>query len=245
MGEVSRTIEVSRSLADSRRRIQAVLEFSSAGDESVQKGGTVSRRELSIPEAAAREYREAEERLGRRDSEGALERLGRAVKRAPQFAEALNMMGTIYYQTHRFPEAEASFREALRQDPEGYPQLVNLGGVLVTTLRPDEALLYNLHAALRRPGDALANAQLGMNYLLLGRLGLAEKFLATAKKLDAGHFSAPQLSLAEVYLRRKEPGRAAAEYEEYLKYHPDSPRAGELRERIRALQKPVSLNCEK
>ena len=49
-----------------------------------------------------------------------------------------------------------------------YEPLVNLGGVLVTLNKLDEAWKFNGFAVLERPGDALANSQMGMTYFGLG-----------------------------------------------------------------------------
>ena len=50
-----------------------------------------------------------------------------------------------------------------------------------------------------------------------------------AKRLDPTHFSHPQLTLAEIHLRRNEPGLAADELEDFLRQHPDWPKATEIR----------------
>lgn len=80
--------------------------------------------------------------------------------------------------------------------------------MLLNLDRPREALGYNQNAVRRRPNDALANSQLGLNYFELNEMEPAETFLKTAVRLDPAHFSHPQLTLAEIYLRRGE--RAAA-----------------------------------
>jgi hypothetical protein len=85
---------------------------------------------------------------------------------------------------------------------------------------------------LRRPNDALAQSQLGLTYLMLNELELAEKHLLLARKLDAGHFSHPQLHLAEVHLRRKEFRRAADQLDDFLRHHPDWPAAAKMRQAI-------------
>ena len=108
---------------------------------------------------------------------------------APQFATAWNTLGTIAYQTRRFPLAEQRFRHALKQDPTAYEPLVNLGGVLVTVHKLDEALEVNVHAALTRPGDALANSQLGMTYFELGQFDSAVKYLERANARSCAFFA--------------------------------------------------------
>ncbi len=136
----------------------------------------MSAQELAIPERAHREYEEGERRLVRRDVEGAVARFERAVAIAPQFSEAWNHLGTIAYQARNdYTRAESCFRKALDADPKAFQPLVNLGGVSLNLGKFEDALQYNLYAALSRPNDALANSQLGMDYFYLGKLDQAQK----------------------------------------------------------------------
>jgi tetratricopeptide (TPR) repeat protein len=200
--------------------------------DPLRRSHAVSTRELAIPETARREYGAAQKDLEKRDTASAVRHLERAVALAPGFAAAWNNLGTVAYQTRSFLRAEECFREALRQDPSMYEPLVNLGGVLINLHKLDEALELNIHAVLVRPGDALANAQLGMTYFEVGNLDSAVKYLESARKVDPAHFSHPQLYLAEIHLQRSEKRAAADVLEDYVKYHPDDPGAAEMREKI-------------
>jgi Tfp pilus assembly protein PilF len=71
-----------------------------------------------------------------------------------------------------------------------------------------------------------------MTYFAVNKLPLAQKYLETAKRLDPAHFSHPQLTLAEIHLRRHEQALAADELEEFLSQHPDWPRAPQMRAAI-------------
>src|ERR1035438_8949824 len=126
----------------------------------------------------------------------------RTVELAPQFSDVWNHLGTIAYQSRDYARAETCFRKALEADPAAFQPLVNLGGVSINLSKFEQALQYNLYAALTRPNDALANSQLGMTYFYLDKLELARKYLTTAKRLDPAHFSHPQLVLAEIGLRQ-------------------------------------------
>lgn len=235
-GEKRLTIDVGPSSADDRGRFAVTVRF----DADISRetlGGKVSAIELAVPDKARRQYQEAQKRLEKRDVEGAIERLNRAVEIEPRFVAAWNNLGTIAYQTRRYPDAETFFRKALTVEPSAFEPLVNLGGVLLTLNKNDEAYHYNLHAVLKRPRDALANSQLGMNYFALGKADLAEKYLLEARRLDPGHFSHPQLLLAEIYLRRQEAAKAAEQLEEFLKYHPDWPTASNIRGAIMKLRR--------
>ena len=158
---------------------------------------SVTVRELKIPERALRDYVDAQHDLEKRDVDAAEKHLEHAVELAPQFANAWNTLGTIAYQTRRFPLAEHRFRRALRQDPTAYESLVNLGGVLVTLHKLDEPLEVNVHATLTRPNDALANSQFGMTYSELGQFDSAVNLeRAPARR---GALFASQLFLAEIH----------------------------------------------
>jgi len=234
-GELSKTIEVGPSFADSKGRVTADLVF--AESRPVERDRTVSTAELSVPERARQEFIKARQCLAQRDIKGAVERLKKAVEMAPQFTTAWNELGTISYQTRQFQQAETYFREALKQDPVSYPPLVNLGGTLLSLNKLEEALPFNLAAVKAKPSDALAHSQLGQNYFFLGQAEHAETHLKQAKALDPSHFSHPQIILIEIYIRTKRLSAAVAEMEEFIKLHPDSdwtPKVRKLLETIRA-----------
>jgi Tfp pilus assembly protein PilF len=233
-GEARQTIEVGPSLADSRNRIQltVALKDEDFDPSTDRRRHSVNARQLTIPERAIRDYSDAQRDLEKRDVDAAEKHLERAVELAPQFATAWNTLGTIAYQTRRFPLAEQRFRRALKQDPTLYEPLVNLGGVLVTLHKLDEGLEVNVHATMTRPNDALANSQLGMCYFELGQFDFAVKYLERARKLDPAHFSHPQLFLAEIHLRRGEKQEAALVLEDFLRYHPDYPQTEIMRQNI-------------
>jgi tetratricopeptide (TPR) repeat protein len=233
-GEVRRTVEVGPGTADARGQIVIAVSIESISREALHQHATVSAHELSVPEAARREYAEAQKKLARREVASAVLHLEKAVEIAPQFSHAWNNLGTIAYQTREYARAEEHFRKALEQDAGSFEPLVNLGGVLLTEGKRDEALKYNLYAVLSRPRDALANAQLGLTYFAVGSLDLAEKYLELAKRIDPAHFSFPQLTLAQIHLRRNQPRAAAGEFQDFLQRHPDAPEADRVRELLAA-----------
>jgi tetratricopeptide (TPR) repeat protein len=230
-GETRLTIDVGPGTADKKRRVTVSIN-SEGATLSRESGTVVSARELRIPENARREYEQAGRKVAARDFDGAIAHLEKAVEIEPHFAAAWNHLGTIAYKSQRFEDAAAYFRKGIDADPEAYEPIVNLGGVLINLGNLQEAWEYNVQAVLRRPNDALAQSQLGMTYVAMNKLDLAEKHLLEAKKLDPAHFSHPQLHLAEVYYRQKDRRKAADQIEEFLRYHPDYPTADKMREAI-------------
>jgi Tfp pilus assembly protein PilF len=228
VGEVRKTIEVGPSFADAKRTVVVTLTYDQPA--SVDRRGGISTAELSVSENAKDEYQRAVDTLSRGDVKGAVEHLKKAVEISPQFATAWNHLGTIAYQTRDYQQAETYFREALNQDPDAYPPLVNLGGALIALGRFEESLEVNRSAVKTMPGDALANSQLGKSCFHLGKLDEAETYFKRAKALDASHFSYPQIYLIEVYVRTNRLPAAIAEMEEFLKLHPDSDWVPRIRE---------------
>jgi tetratricopeptide (TPR) repeat protein len=233
-GEARRTVEVGEGTADKRGRVRVAVRLSDDALErdSLRRRHAVSTKQLAIPEAAHREYAAAQKDLEKHDTESAVRHLERAVEIAPGFAVAWNNLGTIAYQTRSFLRAEECFREGLRQEPGMYEPLVNLGGVLINLRKLDEALELNVHAVLVRPGDALANSQLGMTYFEVGNFDAALKYMERARKIDPAHFSRPQIYLAEIYFRRGETRLAAEALDDYVAHHPDDPAVPKMREKI-------------
>lgn len=236
-GELRQTLDVGPGTATRHNRVGLRITIDDSKLLAPEgRRGLVSVRQLSVPDKAHQEYAKAIEALQRRDVESATRHLERAVELAPQYNEAWNNLGTIAYQTRRFPRAEECFRRSLEARPDSYLPLVNLGGTLLTLGKTGEALRYNVEAVLRQPADALANSQLGMTYYAAGNLELARAYLAEAKRLDPAHFSQPQLVLAEIYARKGDRSAAAGELEDFLARHPDHPNAAQVRESIAKLR---------
>lgn len=239
-GEVRQTVEIGPGTADSKGRLSVTIHAEDShvvSGEVLEDFSKVSTRELSIPESARHEYEEAERKLAHRDVAAACAHLENAVRIAPQFTAAWNTLGTIAHQTRQYAQAEAHFHKALEQNPASYEPLVNLGGTLLSERKAGEALPYNRDAVRSRPNDALSNAQLGMNYAMLGNLDLGQQYLEIAKRIDPGHFSYPQLTLARIHLERNERAMAAEELRDFLERHPDSPQAAQAREQLKELGK--------
>ncbi len=242
-GEIVQTVDITRSFADSKRKVQKQFVFDEERLRLLLNSipqSLVSVRQLSIPFRSNDEYRKAQNRLERHDVEGAIRHLQRAVELAPQFVEALNHLGTISFQRREFSKAEHYFRQALDQDPRAYEPLVNLGGALLAQRRDREALAINLHAQNARPRDPLANAQLGLSYFAVGEYERAIQCFQVTEELDPAHFSNPQITLAEIYLRRADSGAALRELEAFLKVHPDSAQAQTVRAAIDRLKNTQS-----
>ena len=238
-GETRRTIEVTGSFADEQGRIDVFVPFrrSEEGRKRMLLRRTlVSAKQLSVSPKAWAQFRKARRKLSKDDAEAAAAHLEKAVEISPQFMIAWNFLGTIAYREGQLGKAEEHFRKALGEGPEAYAPTVNLGGALLALGRYSEALPYNRTAAEMRPDDALANAQVGVNYFFRRKYEEAEQYLLRAKSLDPSHFANPQLVLAQVYEIQGRSEEAIAELREFLARHPDSASGGKIRSAIEELE---------
>lgn len=61
------------------------------------------------------------------------------IKQYPANSDIWMLLGTVYYQQNKYPDAEASFRHLLRQKPNSAAGFNNLSETLIKLQRPDEA----------------------------------------------------------------------------------------------------------
>jgi len=236
-GDKRLTVEVSPSLADRKGRIHQIITVEPTQSVAVkQRPDVVSVRELSIPEKARSLYLKAEKKLSKGDIVQGIALLERAVNLAPHFVAAINRIGTVFHMQKDFSKSAQYFREALEVDPNAYAPLVNLGGSLLAMGKLEEALGLNQHAVTVRPLDALANAQLGVNYLSLKNDAKAEEYLIRTKELDPIHFTYPQLALAGIYNRQNKLALVVRELREFLKLHPDDVQNKLIQKQLETLQ---------
>jgi Flp pilus assembly protein TadD len=241
-GPTHKTIAVTPTFADRRGRVEVAFELEESPESRerhIEDQSTVSLGELSVSPQAERQYREGREKLGRRKIDEAIAHLEKAVAISPGYVDAWNELGTVAYQTGKYETAEKHFRKALEYDPESFSPTVNLGGTLLSMGRFEDALPYNRKAVEMRAEDALANSQTGMNHFYLGNFPEALKYLTKAREIDPAHFSQPQIFLAEIYGHMGLPQQSVIELRDFLKRHPDSPRAPEVRQAIERLEQAL------
>ncbi|MFM2125235.1 MAG: hypothetical protein RL328_1686 [Acidobacteriota bacterium] len=191
----------------------------SAASVFAGENASISVKALLVPQKARDRYAEGEKRMAKHDAEGARRKFLEAVALAPEYAAAWNALGVLAEDPK---QAEVDFRRAFECDPDSMDAALNLGALLLKTGRADEAFDYNRRAAMELPNDPQAQAQFGMNLYQQGKLMDAERALVQVKRIDPRHASRPQLFLAEIYSRRGEKARAAAELEELLATRPDA-----------------------
>ena len=233
VGQLARTVEITPSFSSAKGTVEKQFEFTPELIALLlrpEERATVSVRELKISYRARREFERAQTRLRDRDAEGAIKYLQNAINQSGEFLEAINSLGIIHFQRKEFAEAEKRFRQALDLDEEAFEPRLNLGGVLLTLGQAKEALAENERAYEAVPQEALAAAQLGLSYYLLNDYGQAIRYLDRTKELDPAHFTFPQMTLAQIFMRLGQTEDAVEEIEEFIRLHPDAPEVARARE---------------
>ncbi len=226
-GEMEKSIEIGPSFANNKNQIE--MEFSFSPDYQTETTDVVSLKQLTVPGKAKKEYREALKKLEKNEVDKAITLLKKAIKLAPNYSDAWNRLGTIYFVSGEYAEAEHHFRKAMEIDPNAFAPVVNLGAALYALGKIEESLLFNKKAVSMDPRDPLANSQLGLSYLALKMYSKAEDHLLKCKSLDPGHFSHPQVTLAELYRQLKDTQGMIRELKEFIFYHPDDAKVPALR----------------
>jgi Tfp pilus assembly protein PilF len=230
--EIRQTISVLPEFADKKHRVSFKLDVDKAiVQQSAQKANVAA---LLVPDKARTELRKSFEAKG--DLEKAQQHLEAALKIAPNFEEALNNLGTIYYRKHDFVAAKDLFERALKSNPESFVGRVNLGGALLGLGDFNRALAENTKAATQRPTDSLAQAQLGLSFFYLRKLDEAVPHLEQAKQADPFSPALPGLFLAMIHESRGNTGAAITEYAEFLKMHPNHSASTNIERKLAALK---------
>jgi len=151
-------------------------------------------------------------RTGR--SAEALPHLEKAVRYEPVPAEALVGLGVVYNEVGRADDAERALRAALAAPGAAtatrHDAAYNLGTLLLSTGRADEAIQPLTRARDIDPEDADGRFQLGLAQLESGRPREAIPELEAALGRSPG-MAAAHLQLARAWLAAGDAGRAAAE----------------------------------
>ena len=235
-GQMERSIDIGPSFADEKNRIE--MEFRFQPDYQTEATDVISLKQLSISGKARKEYREALKDLEKKETEKAIAHLEKAINIAPNYSESWNRLGTIYFISGKFTEAEKCFRNALQNDHASFSPVVNLGAALYALNRIEESLTFNKKAVSMNPRDPLANSQLGLSYLALKKYPEAEDHLLKCKSLDPAHFSHPQVTLAELYRQQNDTEGMIRELKEFILYHPDDGKVPALRQILVEIEMP-------
>ncbi len=158
----------------------------------------------------------------RGDYLAALKELTKSVEFNKKDPDSQYLLGTIYFQLKRYPDAEEHLKVALalkKNDPEGFPQAHNnLGNVYLAMGRYDEAI-EQFEACLEyifyQPSFPQTYTNLGISYTKKGDNEKAMESFKIAIKL-APKYCPARLNLGHLYGKLEKHNEAIIEYQKVV-----------------------------
>ena len=188
---------------------------------------SVSARELSIPERAAKAYAKGMDRISKNDPAGSLIYFQRAASEFPNFYEAYHAIGLAQLRLGHEQEAEQAFQKSIGghyAEPH-----FGLSALLCNQQKFAEAEPIIRNGLELAPGFGPGHFVLAWALFGLNRLDEAEKIAHEASIRDP-RLAMAHLLLASIYIRRSDYSEELVELDAYLRLEPDGPLSDQARE---------------
>jgi tetratricopeptide (TPR) repeat protein len=224
----------SRFITDLRQDIPLSWHESSA----TNGGGTISAADIyNRPAKNVAVFNEGLRARAKKNYDDALILFGRIVHTDPKDFPAWEEVGTIQFIKKNFDEAEKAYVEALKLHPNYELVLISLGRLRIAQRNFEGAVELLTQGVKVEPKSAQANYFLGEAYLQLKKGSKAIGYLYEALRIDPVGMAEAHLRLAALFHGAGMKGKAATEYEEFLKKVPDYEDKKRLEEYIAANKK--------
>ncbi|HEY0004351.1 MAG TPA: tetratricopeptide repeat protein [Pyrinomonadaceae bacterium] len=190
----------------------------------------------NVPKQAVDLYNKALELSSKGDHKKAVEQLNSAIALHPNFALALNELGTQYLTLNQSDKALDPLQQAVKLTPEEFVPRLNYGIALWNQKKYAEAE-EQLRAALKKnDASPVAHYYLGLALVGQRKNDEAETELLAAVKDGKTNMAQAHRYLGGIYWSKKEFAKAADELELYLKQDPKAPDAEKVRGIIKDLR---------
>jgi tetratricopeptide (TPR) repeat protein len=206
---------------------------------SESEGGSISATSLLAPANARREYDRGIQDAHNNNLRSAAQRLEKAVAEYDKYASAWYELGRVYTAGQQGEKARQAYEKAIAADPHFAPPYASLAAFDLQEGNYEKSLESVDKALQLDPGmriGMVSYIQAAANYRL-NRLDAAEQSALEAEK--GPHQNMPQLHgiLTDIYLRRGDNARAAAQIRAYLKEFPQGTLATELKQHLARIEK--------
>jgi tetratricopeptide (TPR) repeat protein len=203
------------------------------------KQGSVSAQDLKIPPRAKKEFNKAGDAMQQADWERANGHLEKAVSIYPEYAAAYNNLGAIAMRQNDLPLAQARFEKAIELNDSSGSAYINLGRLYLKKRDFEGAARLMSKSLAVDPNNPEALTMLADCEVASGHY---DEAIANVRRVHAvahERFAVAHLIAAAAYEKQDHAKDASAEYEQFLKEDPNSPRAASAR---RALERLTSSN---
>lgn len=179
-------------------------------------------------------FLKAKEAMDQKRYDDSIITLQELVAADPKDYQAWAELGTVHLVKQNFDESEKAYRKSVAERPGFFLGQLNLGRLRLMRKNYEGAIEPLTAAVEIKATSADANYYLGEAYLQIKKGSKAVGYLYEAIKLDPIGKADAHLRLATLYNAVGLKGKAAIEYEEFLKKKPDHPDSKKLRDYITA-----------
>src|SRR3990172_1563724 len=183
------------------------------------QGSAISATSLLAPSSARREFDRGVQDIRSNNLKSATQRLEKAVAEYDRYAAAWYELGKAYAASQQTEKALQAYDKAIAADSQYVPPYVSLAALELQNNRYESALASVDKALQLDPGIRIGVASYiqAVSNFRLNRLDAAEKSALEAEK--GPHQNMPQLHalLTDIYLRKSDNSKAAAQIRAYLK----------------------------
>lgn len=134
---------------------------------------------------------------------------------------ALTELGTLYFISEKFSEAEDAYKKSLEQKPTFTLTQLNLGKLYLAQKKPEKAVVILINAIIGEPTSPDLNHYLGEAFLQIKKGSKAVIYLNEAIRLAPLEKAELHLRLAALYNAASLKDRAAIEYKKFLEKVPN------------------------
>jgi len=197
---------------------------------------SVKARDDSIPPQARKEFETGQKLLNeKKDAEGGIKHLRKAIQLYDKFPEAHLMLGLVYMDLRKLDESQAALQKATELDstaPAGY---LALGALFNQMKKYDDAEKALTHGLELKPDVAEGQYELAKTYWALGRWQDAEPHAQKAVAITP-NMAPVHVLLGNVALRKRDNTAALHEFKEYLRLDPQGPMAAGVAQMIQKIE---------
>jgi tetratricopeptide (TPR) repeat protein len=195
--------------------------------EHTQASVDVSEMMNQYPKKAVNLFNKALDAHKKQKDPEAIEHLQEALKIAPDFYPALNLLGCLYRDAGQFDKAEEQFVHAHSVNGHNPEPLVNLSSLYLQEDKPERAAEVSQEAVLENARSAPALFNLGLAMYKMSKLDKAEDALKRALDI-APKMSQIHLALANVYLKWRKYDNLLDQLNAYLQQNPNGPQRDQV-----------------
>jgi tetratricopeptide (TPR) repeat protein len=213
-----------------------------AAPPTATPGAPVSVAELSVPDAARKEFDAATQSLQNHNLDEGIAHLKKAIGLHDQYPQAYTMLGTAYNQQGKWNDAQTALQEAIQLDPKEADAYFQLGATLnkEKDYAGAEKALKQGFELVPEPAEAAApHYELAFCLFFQGRWQEAEpqaaKTIAAQPDYPLGHWL-----MAQIMLKKGDGQGAINEFQTYLKLDPNGPAAPSVRAVIPKIQAAIA-----